>query len=54
MSDVKLLSDFQSVVDLYSKESKGKRMTFIVMETVFKNDAGAPVVTERFNLIHRK
>jgi hypothetical protein len=24
------------------------------METVFKDDAGNPVVTERFNLIHRK
>lgn len=42
------------IIDLYSKESKGKTMTFIVMETVFKDDAGDPVVTERFNLIHRK
>jgi acyl dehydratase len=42
------------VVDLYSKEAKGKTMTFIVMETVFKDDSGDPVVTERFNLIHRK
>jgi acyl dehydratase len=42
------------IVDLYSKESKGKTMTFLVMETVFKDDAGDPVVTERFNLIHRK
>jgi acyl dehydratase len=42
------------IVDLYSKEAKGKTMTFLVMETVFKDDAGDPVVTERFNLIHRK
>jgi acyl dehydratase len=42
------------ITDLYSKESKGKTMTFLVMETVFKDDAGDPVVTERFNLIHRK
>jgi acyl dehydratase len=42
------------VVDLYSKESKGKVMTFLVIENVFRNDAGEPVVTERFNLIHRK
>ena len=42
------------IVDLYSKESKGKTMTFLVMESVFKDDAGDPVVTERFNLIHRK
>lgn len=41
------------ITDLYTKESKGKVMTFIVMETVFKNAAGEPVVTEVFNLIHR-
>jgi hypothetical protein len=28
-------------------------MTFIVMENVFSNEAGEPVVTEIFNLIHR-
>ena len=42
------------ITDLYTKEAKGKTMTFLVMETVFKDDAGDPVVTERFNLIHRK
>jgi acyl dehydratase len=42
------------ITDLYSKEAKGKTMTFLVMVTVFKDDAGDPVVTERFNLIHRK
>jgi acyl dehydratase len=42
------------ISDLYSKESKGKTMTFVVMENVFKDASGEPVVTERFNLIHRK
>jgi len=42
------------VVDLYEKESKGSIMTFIVMETVWRDAAGEPVVTERFNLIHRR
>jgi acyl dehydratase len=42
------------VVDAYSKDSKGKTMTFVVTETVWKDDAtGEPVVTTRFNLIHR-
>ena len=42
------------IVDLYEKESKGSIMTFIVMETVWRDEAGEPVVTERFNLIHRR
>jgi acyl dehydratase len=43
-----------TVVDAYTKESKGKTMTFIVTETVWTDDAtGEPVVTSRFNLIHR-
>ncbi len=42
------------VVDVYEKESKGKLMTFVVTETVWKDDkSGDPVVTSRFNLIHR-
>jgi acyl dehydratase len=41
------------VVDLYTKESKGATMTFLVIENRFTNDAGEPVVTETFNLIHR-
>ena len=41
-------------VDASEKESKGKVMTFVVSETVWKDKAtGEPVVTERFNLIHR-
>lgn len=40
--------------DVYQKESKGKTMTFIVTETVWKDAAtGEPVVTSLFNLIHR-
>lgn len=43
-----------TIVDLYEKESKGKTMTFIVVETVWRDENdGKPVVTERFNLIHR-
>jgi hydroxyacyl-ACP dehydratase HTD2-like protein with hotdog domain len=42
------------ISDFYTKEAKGKTMTFLVMENVFKDDNGEPVVTERFNLIHRK
>ena len=42
------------VTDAYAKESKGKTMTFIVTETVWRDDkTGDPVVTSRFNLIHR-
>jgi acyl dehydratase len=43
-----------SVTDVYEKESKGATMTFIVTETVWRDErTGDPVVTERFNLIHR-
>ena len=42
------------IADVYEKESKGRTMTFIVTETVWKDaKTGDPVVTERFNLIHR-
>ena len=41
------------ITDIYTKESKGKTMTFIVMENIFKNEEGEPAVTEIFNLIHR-
>jgi hypothetical protein len=42
------------IADVYEKESKGKTMTFIVSETVWKDaKSGDPVVTARFNLIHR-
>jgi acyl dehydratase len=43
------------VVDAYQKESKGKTMTFVVSETVWSDDkTGEPVLTARFNLIHRR
>ena len=42
------------VVDIYEKESKGKTMTFVVTENVFKDaKTGDPVLTTRMNLIHR-
>ncbi|MHB8682336.1 MAG: MaoC family dehydratase N-terminal domain-containing protein [Acidimicrobiales bacterium] len=42
------------IADAYTKESKGKTMTFIVSETVWSDDkTGEPVVTTRFNVIHR-
>lgn len=42
------------ISDVYEKESKGKTMTFIVTETVWKDaSSGEPVVTSIFNLIHR-
>lgn len=43
-----------TITDLYEKESKGKTMTFLVTETVWRDEqSNEPVVTERFNLIHR-
>ena len=42
------------VVDLYEKESKGKTMTFLVTENVYRDEkTGDPVVSTRMNLIHR-
>lgn len=42
------------ITDAYAKESKGRTMTFVVTETVWRDDTtGEPVVTTRFNLIHR-
>lgn len=43
-----------TIVDAYTKESKGATMTFVVTETVWRDDkTGEPVVTSRFNVIHR-
>lgn len=43
-----------TVVDAYSKDSKGRTMTFVVTETVWRDHTtGEPVVTSRFNVIHR-
>ena len=42
------------IVDAYQKESKGRTMSFIVQETNWTDEeTGEPVVTARFNLIHR-
>jgi acyl dehydratase len=43
-----------TITDVYEKESKGRTMTFVVTETVWRDEkTNEPVVTERFNLIHR-
>jgi hypothetical protein len=43
-----------TVTEAYEKESRGKVMTFLVSETVWKDrKTGEPVVTAVFNLIHR-
>jgi len=42
------------ITDLYERETDTTVMTFLVTETVWKDAAtGDPVVTVRFNLIHR-
>ena len=42
------------VADAYRKESKGKTMTFVVVDTVWSDRAtGEPVCTSRMNIIHR-
>jgi acyl dehydratase len=43
-----------TLTQAYEKESRGKVMTFVVSETVWKDQkTGEPVVTAVFNLIHR-
>jgi acyl dehydratase len=42
------------IKDLYEKETDAANMTFVVMETQWKDaESGAPAVTEQFNLIAR-
>jgi len=42
------------VMDIYEKETDSAQMTFVVIQTQWKDaDSGAPVVTEQFNLIAR-
>ena len=42
------------VVDAYRKESKGQTMTFVITETKWVDrKTGEPVVTSRFNVLHR-
>jgi acyl dehydratase len=43
-----------TVVDAYRKESKGRTMTFVVVETAWTDrTSGEPVCTSRMNIIHR-
>jgi acyl dehydratase len=43
-----------SIVDAYQREGKGRTMTFVVVETNWTDErTGDPVVTTRFNVIHR-
>ena len=49
-----ILHGVGTIVDAYATESKGKNMTFVDTETVWSDAAtGEPVVTSRFNIIHR-
>jgi peroxisomal enoyl-CoA hydratase 2 len=49
-----VLDGTTTVVDTYEKESKGRMMTFLVLETVWSDAvSGETVVTSRMNLIHR-
>ncbi len=42
------------VLDIYEKETSSAVMTFVVVETVWRDEAtNQPVVTEKFNLIGR-
>jgi acyl dehydratase len=50
-----VLNGAGTLTDIYEKETDSATMTFVVIETTWTDDAtGAPVVTERFNLIARK
>lgn len=48
-----VLTEEGKVTDLYSKESKGRTMTFLVTETEYRGEDGEVAITARFNLIHR-
>jgi hypothetical protein len=49
-----VLDGEQAITDIYEKETDSARMTFVVMETAWRDATnGEPVVTERFNLIAR-
>jgi acyl dehydratase len=48
-----VLHEEGKVIDLYSKESKGRTMTFLVTETEYRGDDGELAITATFNLIHR-
>ncbi len=43
-----------TVADAYRKESKGRTMTFVVVDTVWSDrETDEPVCTSRMNIIHR-
>jgi acyl dehydratase len=48
-----VLTEEGKVTDLYSRESKGRTMTFLVTETEYRGEDGEVAITARFNLIHR-
>lgn len=49
-----VLDGDQRITDIYEKETDTAHMTFVVMETRWRDASGGePVVTERFNLIAR-
>jgi len=48
-----VLHGVSEVVDAYQKHRNGRTMTFVVNETRWTDDAGTPVVTTRFTMIHR-
>lgn len=48
-----VLTGESRIVDVYEKDTDAATMTFIVMATEWQDEGGAPVVTERFNLIAR-
>jgi len=41
------------VKDVYQKPSGDKVMTFLVIEDIYSDEAGSPVLTSTMNLIHR-
>jgi|SRR4051794_8967045 acyl dehydratase len=41
------------VSDIYQKESGSATMTFMVIETTYVDESGAPALTSTMNLIHR-
>jgi hypothetical protein len=42
------------VSDIYQKESGSATMTFLVIETTYTDETGAPALTSTMNLIHRR
>lgn len=47
------LEGHRTIEDVYEKDTSSARMEFYVMATEWRDQAGAPVVTDRFTLIVR-